>query len=231
MKRIVLSSIIRKSSQWNRKKTERFLKFRFPIRIRNERRSKYEHVSKTWKGTHVRRKRKQSDFREAQVLGLQKALQIPIAFRFDLQPLLGRQRNETVFYPRPHTRTESCELVFVKPRKEDKMSVRAYYNKEIVQWGYVALVCIGLAFTTITGAAASTKSGEFRPAAEGKLGVCVAHHAVGEVPEKRACETNGKSQALEPMNSVFGSALVNTSLSPYIGGSPLLGPSHERHAD
>lgn len=111
------------------------------------------------------------------------------------------------------------------------MSGRTYCNKEIIQWSYVALVCIALAFTTIGGAVASTKSGEFNPSSEGKRGICLAHHAVGELSETRACEANGDSQALEPMHSVFGTALINTSLSPDNGGSLLFGPSHERHAD
>jgi len=111
------------------------------------------------------------------------------------------------------------------------MSGRTYCKHEIVQWGYIALVCIALAFTSITRAAAGTKPSDHRLGFQttSKWDVCLANK-VGKAPDERMCEERRDFTKHEPINSVFGSAFVNTGLNPN-GGSSLLAPRHERYAD
>jgi hypothetical protein len=111
------------------------------------------------------------------------------------------------------------------------MSGRAYCNKEIAQWGYVALVCIALAFTTITGATASTKSAIRAPLHESNWGVCTASHAEEKIPEGRACEVTTELTSSESTNSLLGSAFLNTGFNRYTGSLPQLSPPPEKHAD
>ena len=93
------------------------------------------------------------------------------------------------------------------------MSGRAYKNKEIIQWGYVALVCVALAFTTLTGAAANTKSAELKPASDtGNLGACLASMRVRENSDKQVCESAAESNATDSLSKIISSALVNAGL-------------------
>lgn len=93
------------------------------------------------------------------------------------------------------------------------MSGRAY-NKEVIQWGYVALVCVALAFTTLTGAAANTKSAEMKPASDtGKWGACLTPMRVGENSDTQACESTASADSPEDgLNKIINSALVNAGL-------------------
>ena len=111
------------------------------------------------------------------------------------------------------------------------MSVRTSKNKEVIQWGYTALVCIALAFTRLTGAAANTESAEIKPASENaKWGVCTANRPTVEMSEMRPCEADSSSLSSEHGN-LSGSVFVNTGFSPDSRRAPLLSPLRERHAD
>lgn len=115
------------------------------------------------------------------------------------------------------------------------MSGRTYCNHEIMQWGYVALVCIALAFTSITRAAASTKPSDYRPEGQAtsnlKGDACFPNSGVGEVPDGKMGETKGDFTRAEPISKAFGSSLVNTKLDPGNDGSSLSSPLHQCHAD
>lgn len=92
------------------------------------------------------------------------------------------------------------------------MSGRAY-NKEVTQWGYVALVCVALAFTTLTGAAANTKSAEMKLASDTeKWGACLTPMRVGENSDRQACESTASADAADGLNKIINSALVNAGL-------------------
>ncbi len=111
------------------------------------------------------------------------------------------------------------------------MSGRTYRDKEVVQWGYVALVCVALAFTMFTKAMASTKSGIRVPPHEITLGVCTVRPSVGETPERRACETGTERVSDEPVSSLLGSTFANTSVPPYSVESPRWSPTFRKNAE
>ncbi len=115
------------------------------------------------------------------------------------------------------------------------MSGRTYCNHEIVQWGYVALVCIALAFSSITRAAAIAKPSDYRLERQttSKRNACLAIKEVADLPDGKMCEARGDINKSEPKTSEFGSALVvNASLGlGGGGGSSLLSPLPEQHTD
>lgn len=89
------------------------------------------------------------------------------------------------------------------------MSGRAY-DKEVMQWGYVALVCVALTFTTLTGAAANTQSAERKLASDtGKWGACLSPIRVGENSDKQVCESTASTDVADGLSQFLNSALVN----------------------
>lgn len=106
------------------------------------------------------------------------------------------------------------------------MSGRSYCHYEIIRWGYVALVCIALAFTSMTGATASTKSSDngSQISDTSKRGACLANTGTGEVAEQSMCTTPERSLKERTIKSAFGFAMVNVSSDPSRGGPAYLGP-------
>ena len=94
------------------------------------------------------------------------------------------------------------------------MSGRSYERKELMQWGYAALVCIALAFTTITGASANTKPAEVRPtlSENGKWEACLLPPKGAEPIDKQSCDSTAaaSTDATHGLNQLINSALVNS---------------------
>lgn len=91
-----------------------------------------------------------------------------------------------------------------------------YKTKEVIQWGYTAMVGIILALTTITGAAANRTFHEKRNFSSdgGQWKTCLRPKNKGELLDRQVCEMV-RSEALDVnygLNQVINSALKNTDL-------------------
>ena len=110
------------------------------------------------------------------------------------------------------------------------MSGRACYPREIIEWFYIGLIGIALAFTTLTGAVASNRP--FEPSPPSGLGgwdVCLAHDDDVKSGEKQECNSGALATPTDWLSPVFSPSFVHTDLSPYTHPSVLTPPT-KRHA-
>lgn len=91
------------------------------------------------------------------------------------------------------------------------MFEQAIEKKEVMQWGYVALISIALAITSLVGtAASSTRSVEMKSTSESpKWDACLSSTIAEGKSERQLCEVSSPSNASDYFNRAIHSALVN----------------------
>lgn len=89
------------------------------------------------------------------------------------------------------------------------MAGRAY--KEVIQWGYVALVCVGLTFTTIIGAAANSKPAERQIASPLKMrDACSSQMRNSENPVRQVCTLSATTHLENDLHQIINSTPVSS---------------------
>jgi hypothetical protein len=92
------------------------------------------------------------------------------------------------------------------------MSGRAYDTKEVKKWGYVALICIALAFTTLTTTAAGSRPSDYRTYSVEKGDACRIKHT-SPIP-LAACEDKPRTVTIKELQNALQTAFAlprNTS--------------------
>jgi len=105
-----------------------------------------------------------------------------------------------------------------------------YSKRELTQWGYVALVGITLAFTTITTATAGIGTQDPKLISENQnLGACLLQGNGNESSGELVCTSNPQLKSIESSQNLLGSTFA--SLSPFRDIRSLSRSKSEKSAD
>src|SRR4051812_40240404 len=102
---------------------------------------------------------------------------------------------------------------------------QTFYNRELIQWSYLALILVALAFTTLAVAAESTNQGEyFKLSATDELGACLLPPERRSSHRRPVCDSGTENSSLESFQAAIRSAFklesprLLQSTSPSLNG-------------